>query len=406
MKKHLAIVCGVYYPEPSPTGLCARRFAEVLSDTYDIEIVCIGVDGEDKSTIEQLEHKDNRIIKIHTVGCRRLKLESKADGMVKKLIHFMGSIQIKTRLLGSLAWYRRNAFKKLEAIHLERNIDVVFTICSPFVAHFVGLDIKKKYAQITHCGYTVDPYSTPFRVLPFFLNKSKLVAIEKHVLSCMKSVLVSEELYDSRKDLLDGLNNYDVLPYMLPDFREKAIHSKFFSTEGVNCVYAGRFYKDIRHPEFMLRVFAKLAEKNIKLHLFSVGCDELVDWYASKYKNIIKHEQVSHELIYDVYSQADILVGLGNTTADFFPSKTFEYVAALKPIVYINHGEMTNTVLESYPIEIQISDYDSIDFASHKVEVFCLKNQNEKIDCEVLKDRYYRHSKDNIKEMLNRCCGL
>lgn len=404
MKKHLAIVCGVYYPEPSPTGLCAKRFAEVLSDTYDVDIVCIAVDGKNKRTIQQLEGKENKAINIHAVGCRRLELELSSVGLVKKLIHFIGNIQIKTRLLGNLTWYRHKAFQKLETIHLERSLDVVFTICSPFAAHFAGLDLKRKYPQIKHCGYTVDPYSNQFRAIPFFLRRRKLVTIEKHVLSDIERVLISEEIYANRKELFDGLSNYDVLPYILPDFKVPEINNRFYSIDGINCVYAGRFYKDIRNPEYMLQIFAKLSEHNIKLHLFSAGCDELVQWYALKYPNIIQHEQVSHDLINTIYSQADILVGVGNSTTDFFPSKTFEYITTLKPIVYFNHGEMINDILMSYPEVIQISNNDSIDDACHKVKAFCLKNKNKQIDCKVLNDKYYKYSIENVAKILKKSC--
>ena len=44
MKKHLAIICGVFYPNPSATGKSAKQFAELLSDEYDIDVICLSED--------------------------------------------------------------------------------------------------------------------------------------------------------------------------------------------------------------------------------------------------------------------------------------------------------------------------------------------------------------------------
>lgn len=396
MKKHLAIVCGVYYPEPSPTGICVKKFVEALTDVYDIDIICIAIDGKDTSVMKQPE-------KIHAVGCKRIEWEVKSRGMKKLILHAIGGLQIKTRLLGNLSWYRKAALRKLIQIHRERKLDVVFTVCSPFAAHFAGIDMVKRFPEIKHCGYTVDPYSTQCRMRPFFISGDKFLLIEKKVLSNISNLLVSEEVYENRKDLLLGLRNCTVLPYMLPTFNAIEINEKLYPTSGVNCVYAGRFYEDIRNPEYLLQIFAKLSNQNIRLHLFSVGCEDIVKKYENRYSNIIRHEQVSHELIGAVYKQADILLGVGNKTAEFMPSKTFEYIAALKPIIFVNHSTLTNKILDMYPESIQISDASNVDEVAEQVKEFCVQNKNKQIEQHVVKKIYYKHSLDNIKKILLEC---
>ena len=396
MKKHLAIVCGVYYPEASPTGVCVKRIVEVLADVYDIDIVCIASDGKDTSVIKQTEN-------IHAVGCKRIELEAKSYGIKKIFFHAIGGLQIKTKLLGNLSWYRKAALHKLIEIHSERKLDVVFTVCSPFASHLAGIDMVERFPEIKHCGYTVDPYSTPCRIRPFFISRDKLVLIENKVLCNIGNLLVSEEVYENRSDLLLGLRNCTALPYMLPTFNMVEVNEKLCPTSGVDCVYAGRFYEDIRNPEFLLRVFAKLSDQNVRLHLFSVGCDEIIRQYEAKYSNIICHEQVSHELISTVYKQADILIGVGNTIAEFMPSKTFEYIAALKPIIFVNHATMTNKILDMHPEVIQISDASNVDEAAELVKDFCIQNENKQLDQDVVKKIYYKHSLDNIKKILLEC---
>ena len=110
-KRHLAIICGIYYPEPSPTGLCAKRFAELLKDDFDIDILCISVNG----ISERIRVDD--VIEIHTLAGGTIGAEDKTKGLLKKIIHQFGRIQIKSQMLGNLKWFEKVALKKLVEIY-------------------------------------------------------------------------------------------------------------------------------------------------------------------------------------------------------------------------------------------------------------------------------------------------
>lgn len=396
-KKHMALLCGVFYPEPSPTGTCAKRFVELLSEEYDIDIICISENGIPAKVMLPFQNVE---IPVHLIGCKRVELEEKNKGVKKRILHALGGVQIKTRILGNLSWYRRKALIELEHIHNEKKLDVIFSVCSPMAAHFAAADMKKKHPEIRHCGYTVDPYSAKNRIRPIFVSQGKLVSFEKSVLEHMDHILLSEEVVNNRKDLIGKDMCYDVLPYMLPELREVRTDEQFYTTNGVNCVYAGRFYNDIRNPEYLLKIFAGL--EGINLHLFSVGCENITERYSSQYPNIILHKMVSNERIGAVYEQADVLVGLGNATADFFPSKTYEYIAAGKPIVYCNHKHMKNSTLENYPMSLQISDNDDSCIAAGKVVAFCKESKGKVMDRKEIIRRYADNSPKEIKKILLR----
>lgn len=404
MKKHLAIVCGVYYPEPSPTGLCVKRFAKLLADEFDIEIICVSEDGKATIAWEKVNEDKDCSIKIHSVGCKRLEFENRSHGVTNKIIHSVGSLQIKTHLLGNLTWYRKVAVKKLEEIQRKKNLDAIFTICSPLAAHYAGMDMKKKYPEIRHCGYTVDPYSSKNRIRPFWMKYGQLVEYERNLYRQMECILLSEEIIESRPDLLRGVKNYAGLPYMLPEPVMDYTKEKLYPKEGINCVYAGRFYKELRNPEYMLRMFAQLEQQKVNLHLFYVGCENIVEQYAKKYSNIIIHKQVSHEMMGAVYGQADVLVGIGNATSEFFPSKTFEYISTGKPIVFINHADMKNEILDSYPAALQVSDKKII--SAEQLKEFCEKYAKKTVSMNEIERIYYKHSKENICKILSQACGI
>ena len=51
MKKHLVLLCGVVYPNPSPTGKAALRYVSLLEDEYDISVIGIGKFKKNESHI-------------------------------------------------------------------------------------------------------------------------------------------------------------------------------------------------------------------------------------------------------------------------------------------------------------------------------------------------------------------
>lgn len=390
MKKSMVVLCGNYYPSPSPTGLCTKRYLELVSEEYDIDIICLSQNGESGTVTEDG-------FNIHTLADKHMCLEYKTKGNFKKFIHLVGAVQIKFSVLGNMKWFAKAALKKMVELEKSRKIDIVFTVCSPFAAHIAGCNFKKNHPNTILCLYTVDPYSSKYRIRPFFCSLDKLIQKEKEVFSQADVLMLSEEVYNTRKELYSDCKNCTVLPYMLPMVKPQINTEGIFEKSVVNCVYAGRFYKDIRNPEYMLSVFSK-ADKKIVLHLYSVGCEDIVDKCRSD--NIIVHGIVSQEEIQKVYAAADILIGVGNASKDFLPSKTFEYIVNLKPVVYFNYADISNEVLEKYPCALQFSNTGDITEAAEKLMLFCESSVNEVINQQDISNIYFKNSKENIKSIL------
>ena len=133
MKPHLVVVCGVLYPNPSPTGLCSFRYASLLNDIFEIEYVALSLNGKEECV-------SYNGYKVHTLSSRRLALEYRASGLLRRLVHFAGTAMLKLSLLGNLGWYSKAAYDKLEEIHRIFPIDVVLTVCSPFSAHVAAFE--------------------------------------------------------------------------------------------------------------------------------------------------------------------------------------------------------------------------------------------------------------------------
>ena len=388
MKKHLIVICGVFYPEPSPTGLCAKRFIELLDEKYDIEVICISTDGNNMIVKDEFGHTVYAL-----TGYRQVK-ETRSKGLEKKIWHQLGRIEIMSIILGNLNWYAKGVYKCLKTIHKQNKIDTIFSICSPFAAHIGAYRFKKDKPEVSWCAYTVDPYSTPNRIRPLWCTLKGLTRYEQNILSHADHLLLSDEVFRNRPELIKE-NKTDALPYILPEFEFKNKGMLYFDPDNINCVYAGRFYEDIRNPELMLHMFARMSNSKIKLHLFSVGCETIIKKYASQTDKIVLHEMVPHDQIAYVYSEADILIMVSNTTDEFLPSKMFEYIATGKPIVCFN-ARRSDLTFSNYPHVYQVYEMDG----NGALEEFII-NQNEgPISREEIEAAYPRHKKENIKKIL------
>ena len=390
MKKHLVIVCGILYPNPSPTGLCAARYASLLTGCYDIEYISLSANGN-----EEIGFYEGCV--VHTITSKRMRWEHHSPKVIAKLIHLVGSSQLKLSLMGNMGWFVDAAYKKLEEINTKKKVDVILTVCSPFQAHMAGAKFKKSHPEVRFCSYTVDPFASKSRIVPFFRSHQDFVALEREVSSKPDCLFLSEEAINIRSDIYGGLNNTIALPYLLPDSKE--FSGGMFDNDHIHCVYAGSFYMDIRNPEFMLKVFSSLTKKKIILHLYCSGCEDIVDWYKTN-PNIIVNGYVSQEELQKVYASCDILIGVGNAMNDFLPSKTYEYLALRRPVVFFNPKGFDNHVLAIYPHSLQISDETPVGEAVKRFEEFISREKGKTISKEELQSLYKKNTPSYIREIL------
>lgn len=391
MKKHLVIVCGILYPNPSPTGLCAARYASLLAEDYDIDYISLSADGREEEGLYE-GHV------VYTISSKRMKWEYCSRGVIKKLIHLVGTSQLKLSLMGNMGWFVNAANKKLEEINTIKKIDVILTVCSPFQAHMAGAKFKANHPEVRFCSYTVDPYASKTRVVPFFRSYQDFVSLEREVSSKPDCLFLSEEAINMRRDIYGGLDNTVALPYLLPESKE--VLGRVFDSDHIHCVYAGSFYKDIRNPEYMLKVFSSLKENRVMLHLYSSGCEDIVLRYSENSSRIITHGYVSHDELQRVYASCDFLIGVGNAMNDFLPSKTYEYLSLCRPIVFFNSAGYDNKVLERYPHSLQLSDDMSIEASSELFEAFVKRERGKVISEDELKKIYSDNTDVNIRRIL------
>lgn len=393
MRKRLVMICGFHYPQPSATATCAEHYVSLFKDEYDIDIISHTEDGKSYDLTNQSGYR------LHVLSSPRLRIENILSGTAKNVVHKAGAALLYTSYLGNQKWFAKAVTRKLNDIHSQHPIDVVFSVCSPISAHVGAARFCKCHPGIRSVAYTVDPYATTDRIRPLGKSLNDLLDYECKWLNRFNNVLLSEEIFDNRRDLTDKIKHCIPLPYLLPPFiNYDSAHNK--ASDGkIHCVYTGSFYEEIRNPKFMLKVFFMLNNHNIVLHLYSKGCEHIVSQFADS-RNIIQHGLVKTPELQQIYADADALIGIGNSLKEFLPSKTFEYVAARKPIIYFNYPGINNPVLADYPSAIQIEMSENVNVAVDKLYSFLSLLDRDLVSEQQILQAYSKHSPANVKQIL------
>lgn len=391
MKKHLAMIVGGYYPTPSPTGKCAEQYVSLIQDDYEIDVVCIAR-SDDKSYVY---NKKN----VYPAGCSYVYFQKEIENKLrflhtgsKALLRIWNSVHQPNNLY----WYVNAAYKKLEAIHSNKPIDVIFSVGAPMAAHCAAMQFKALHPEVRWVTYSVDSYAAQNK------NKKRFRNYEKGVLGKSDYNLLSEEIYNNSPFLYDDFEDrVGTLPYLLPAIRHEMSHNHYFDSSKTNFVYAGSFYKKIRNPSFLLEAFMHTREDAV-LHLFcSSDCDELINQaVTTSHGKIVRHGIVGPDEIADVYAEADVLVSVGNSLPEFKPSKTFEYIATCKPILNIYYNGLRDDVLENYPMSLQLCNSAEAILSAKEIDEFISISAGKMVLEDEIKTRFKKYMTDSIHTIM------
>ena len=394
MKKHLIMIVGEYYPTPSATGRCAEDFIQLIQEQYDIDVICVS-----RADNNEYEYKGKRVFPVgnwysHLQHTLRNNGKTKIlYRIVKAPVYFMDCF----RNPNNLHWYVNAAYKKLEAIHSDKPIDVIFSVGAPMASHCAAMNFKAYHPVVRWITYSVDSYAAQNK------NKKRFRDFEKGVLGKSDYNLLSEEIYNNSPFIYDAFTDrVGTLPYLLPAIRHHEMsHENYFDSSKTNFVYAGSFYKEIRNPTFLLETFMHTREDAV-LHLFcSSDCDELIDQAVSTaHGKIVRHGMVGPDEIADVYAEADVLVSVGNSLPEFKPSKTFEYIATCKPILNIYYNGMRDDVLENYPISLQICNSAEAILSAKEIDEFISISVGKMVLEDEIKIRFKKYMPESIHTIL------
>lgn len=287
--------------------------------------------------------------------------------------------------------------REIKSIIKDKNIDILIAITAPFYT-MIAVDYFK---NIPHYYYKLDPFSTHYSIR----NNKDLVLYESVLDNSAESIFVTPEIYqDYLKNDILSKNIHKIIKINYPIKFIKNV--KFNKDNKIKLLYIGTFYKDIRNPDYLLKILEYISTKidNIEL-LFAGSFAGFTDY---EIEAILKRSYVNYlgtvkkDKIIDLYQYSDFLISLGNTIINQVPSKTFEYIGLRKPIIHLAKNTKCPVIkyLKNYPSKLILYENESLDKATNELYDFITNHMNEIISIDKLKDCYSEFDINFIAEII------
>lgn len=415
MKKELVILAGSCYPISSATGSIAIKIGKVLSEKYNVRIIAGEQDGY---------HYDGTKIdgfKVYSITNWRLKWAQKSKnhrdnshGLVLKLFHasfymarLFGRFQATFLYLNNNKWYINKAYRKLLEINAQQKIDVILTCAAPHESHMAGAKFKRAFSDVRWVTYWGDLLASEINKLNIFTSMEKMKTIETDLCNACDYILTTEENYQILLDEAQNKERIKALPYTLnQDAIDRYNDPVIGKSEKTTLVYMGAFYRDIRNPDYFLRLMAKLECDFQLLLYFSGNCEDIVDSYVGQANGkIIKKKQVPKSELVEELRKADFLVNIENSIANTNPSKLLELISYGKPIIDFSFNDSITDTLQRYPLSLNVNMNGDIHINKKLVEDFINDNNRDKLELDIILDRYSMHLDSNVNKLLFEVFG-
>jgi glycosyltransferase involved in cell wall biosynthesis len=207
----------------------------------------------------------------------------------------------------------------------------------------------------------------------FNLYKSLNYAYEEKVFTQANAIAVTTPITCNKYANLFPKNalKIKIIPPLLSLVRNQEKQEIVLSNleKKIRLVCVGTLHKQIRKPDWLLRLFNQLLQTYLseKLELHFIGsinnCQEYFQPYeAMLNKKVFCHGILSRSQAFQAMKEADILVNIGNEVPYQLPSKLVEYASLGKPILNIAKiaEDSSTAFLEDYPASFCLLEEETV----------------------------------------------
>ncbi len=378
---NVLVVSGSYFPYATANTVCMKKFEDALKDNGHIVIYC-----NRKHDLYEPDFHNEQGTNIYTVGknsdlffqtienLKKIKLPNKMHESFELSMKGYRIFQ-KIKNFGKSKEYLRKQAReeylltyanKIREIILERKIDLVISVSMPFDSHcavFMAMQsLKNSLSQVIPkwIAYCIDAYwskaGIPQKDIPV-MKKEELEIFN----ACDRILFLDTIEKDYAGKEYDELRSKFIsLP--LPLFDVKA-EQQNYSNEGFirkddvfEVVYTGTVYDDFSNADACIGVAESFAGEKIRFHFLGKIYPKSLNLFKElKYKmpeQIEIYGRQSYPYAKGSMQKADILLNLANDNANQIPSKIFEYMMTLKPIlnIYRVNNDVGTKFLNKYPL--------------------------------------------------------
>lgn len=388
--KNIAVISGFYYPDMGATSAVTDKFLQALKHKYCFHVITVSW----YVNIQPLNDSNINVYYITSFWHRlRAKVETKFRNSNTLLNRFLITLfRIRTFILWNLLypsatkWEINKYYQKLDQLSKSIDFDAVISVSGMITNQFAARKYKRRNPTTKWVTFILDPFTKDEGLNPPFCIKK--LRYQRNLQNEMDIYKTADYNY-----VLEGL--YDILinEFNQPQYKTICMHFvlediigrnktcdrlNYKNDKDVRLIYAGRLYRVIRNPEYMLSLFSQLDYITLDMYVFQHECDDIIQKYLSEKISLygVADRKRYEQMICNEY---DILVNIGNNSHIYAPSKIFELLSTGRPIVNFYYYKDTQyNVIERYPLGINIGKDDKD--ALHKLDVFCKSMKGKQLD--------------------------
>lgn len=394
MKKIMVLLHTIDYI-PSANGICTKAVIESLLSLYnDVAITCIACSEERVPNYTKGERYE--VYRVRR-GVSSALLRTNKSGFkyifAKILYHF-------TKAAFFLWWpieypfLTERIYKQACALFENNEYDAIISVYKNIENVLAGIKVSREFPNTKHIVYFLDPLIGG-RVSRVYQNRYSLwhiKKVEQYIAKQADRLIMMRSSFKAKEPYYKGCfycDKISVSDFPLIELKTN-VGAKQSNSPRIQMIFAGSLQKGIRDPEYILKILSALNRHEVTLHIYGLSdYDDLFNRYSNgKNLEIICHGQVPRNAIIANYSNADILINIGNKDTEMVPSKLLEYISTGKPILNLSFQEMDSCdyYLKRYPESCSINVNAKFQHNVHSLDVFLGRTH-----C-VVSDNYLRSS--------------
>ena len=390
--KNVVIITRGYYPQMTPVSAVVDKYIQRMKGVYNFHVICTSYGEETPPQNDPFVH----IYPISTYMSRlRGKYEKKYSSNHNNLFYKFVIALFRARsafwLMKSYSaptvWEYEESYKQLLELSRKITIDVVVSVSgSLFHAHLAAKKYKANHPNVKWITFITDPITFLDSNFFVFNSKKKMKKSYQTELSIYNAADYNILFGDTYYDVIDKFNQPQNKTFhfnlTLDNIRKeiRLYDHKPIENTDTKIIYAGKFYRKIRNPDYMLSVMSQIV--NIKFDLFVSSHECLESVIKSTSDTITVHDSVGTSCYKEMICyKYDILLNVGNKCTNQMPSKMLEYLSTGRPIInfYYNKDSQYD-MIEKYPLGLNIGRDDNN--AILKVQTFCNEMKGKQLDYE------------------------
>ena len=356
-KKKIIIISRIILPAQNPRAYRATELAKELA-RQGHKVILYAVLGKYNYSAFEVEHQ----VKVKNIGSMLFATYNSDEKIRNNLID-----KILNKLLNRIIEYPdiELVFRIHRIIMLEKHVDIIISIASPFPIHWgcaLSKSINKKTFPkiwIADCG---DPYmGNHFIKHPFYFKylEKWFCRMTDHIVVPFEGAI--EGYYSEFR------NKIRVIPQGFR-FDNIRLCLSALKNDVPTFAYAGVFYQGIRNPTPFLDYISTL-NKRFKFVVYTKNVGFIEPYIKVLGNKIeIRNYVPREELLYEL-SKMDFLLNFENSTNIHSPSKLIDYAMVKKPILNVPVNDLPVSTFN----EFLEGDYRN-QFIVHNIEQYNITN--------------------------------